>query len=178
MYVDEFGNWSIKKAWKKVKKGFAKIGNGIRDTFGAFVEVSQSVINEVTDFGLFVYETGETIVHTIGDSEKPFSIFAKKASSWWKIWEYQIGFKVNVGKFNYSQSFGLIENSFSVGMNDASLNIRYGVKDFGIGFSKTINNVTLHSGIYFKTIPTAILLVTLCYAPQLAPIALALSGKT
>ena len=157
------------------KEGFSwtsfwnNVGDGIKRTFGSFAEVTQSVVRDVQDFFFCGYETGVKIVKEIGNSEKPISFFATNASDWWKIWEYQIGVKINIGDFSSSYSIGLGETNASVSWKNSSLDFQVGVNKIGIGWSKENDSSIAYGQAYLRTIPTVLAVVLAVAAPEAIP---------
>lgn len=151
-------------SWKSFWNG---IGNWFKNTFGAFVDLSYDIINTENSFDFIFggFEAGQRVNKTIGDDSKPISIFATNASEWWKFWEYQVGIKFNIGKFSYSYTFGFGESNYSIGWENSTFDIQIGINKIGFGTSKTIDNQTIYSQGYIRTIPTLALVFVCIYAP-------------
>ena len=90
MYVDPNGTRSWKERWQK-------IANWFKSTFGAFAEVTKNIVNTVKDYFFFGWESGIDAGHVFGDDSKPISIFVSRPSDFWKIFEYQVGVKIQIG---------------------------------------------------------------------------------
>ena len=150
--IDKFGcSWN--SFWSSVGKWFDK-------TFGGFVDVSEKIVSIINDHFFYGYEEGIEIGNSIGDSSKPISFYAKKASDWWKFWEYQVGIKVNIGNFGFSASIGVGEINFSVSHNGRSVGVQCGVNKIGLEISHSTNNISQYHQYYIRTIPVlAVVLV-------------------
>jgi hypothetical protein len=133
--------------------------------------MSQDIINNEDSFDFIFagFETGHRVNKTLGDDSKSISVFATNASEWWKFWEYQIGMKFNIGKFSYSFSEGFGESNCSIGWDDSTFDIQFGINKIGLGTSKTVGNKTLYSQGYIRTIPTALAVVFISALSGLLP---------
>ena len=151
-------------SWKSFWNG---IGNWFKNTFGAFVDLSYDIIKTGNSFDFIFggFGAGQRVNKTIGDDSKPISIFATNASEWWKFWEYQVGIKFNIGKFSYSYTFGFGESNYSIGWENSTFDFQSGINKIGFGTSKTIDNQTIYSQGYIRTIPTLAFVFVCIYAP-------------
>ena len=147
------------------KSFWNKIGNFIKSTFGVYIDLSKTIIKEGKDFLLFGWEKGIKTGETIGDNNKTFSIFATNANKWYRFWEYQIGFKINIGNFNYTSSFGIGEANISLSLGLSTLELQCGINKISVGSSYTNNDITYYNQYYIRTIPMALAIVGLIYAP-------------
>jgi len=157
--IDDYGN-SWKSFWKKVKRKAKKAGNAIGDFFEEIFDVfTDLTYNIVTVKGGNIfggYESGTVAGITIGDRSKPFSFYTKNnADNWWEIWEYEIGIRIKVGKFSYSQGVKLYETNVSFGWDNRTVDFQIGLDRIGVGSSYTENGVTTYTQYYINTIPTA-----------------------
>lgn len=156
-------SWS--SFWKNV-------GNWFKKTFSGFVDLSYKIVDNVYENVFGGYEDGVIVGDIVGDDSKPISFFAKNASAPWKINEYQIGFKINIGKFHLTFSSGLGEAQISAGYKNTSFDFQTGINKIGIGISQTVETSTYYSQAYIRTIPTLLLAAILIFAPQYIPCAL------
>ena len=161
MHVDPIGH-----SWESFWNG---VGNWFKDTFSGFVDLSNNIINNVQDFLFFGYEEGINMISTLGDDSKPISFYVTNASEWWKVWEYQIGVKLNIGKFSFSSSVGLGETSISFVWDKSSVDLQVGINKIGVGNTQSIDGVSYYNQYYIRTIPTAAVVLIAIFAPQLLP---------
>ena len=151
--IDKFGcSWN--SFWSSVGKWFDK-------TFGGFLDVSEKFVTTIKDHIFYGYEEGVEIGNSIGDSSKPISFYAKKASDWRKFWEYQVGIKVNIGNFGFSASIGVGEINLSVSLIRRSIGMQCGINKIGLEISHSTNNISQYHQYYIRTIPT---LAVVCIA--------------
>lgn len=166
MYTDPTGcSWN--SFWNDV-------GNWFKNTFSGFVDLSKNIINNVQDFLFYGYEEGINMITTLGDDSKPISFYVTNASEWWKFWEYQIGVKINIGKFSFSSSVGLGEINISFGWNKSSVDFQVGINKIGVGATQSIDGVSYYNQYYIRTIPTAAVACIALFVPQLLPAAIPL----
>lgn len=141
----------------------------VKKNFGAFVDLSKDIINAGQDFFFGGWEQGIWTNLTIGDDSKPFSVHVTNASEWWKFWEYQVGFKINIGKFSCSMSMGIGETNTSFGWDNDTLDIQIGINKIGLGTSHTSNGITTYNQYYIRTVPTVLAVVAVIMFPQILP---------
>ena len=100
--------------WRKVCDCFSYVGDWFSNTFGAYIDLSHNLVDSDESFDFFFggFEVGERINKILGNDSKPISFFVTNASEWWKFWEYQAGININLGKFNYSYSFVLVNQIY------------------------------------------------------------------
>ena len=139
--------------WDYLWSGFK---HWIKSTFGSFLDVSKNMISVTRDYLFFGWEEGIKIGGIIGDDSKPISFYFSTPNEWWKFWEYQFGFKVNIIDYSFSLSLGLGELNTSLGIKDISFDFQLGINKIGFGVSKTINGITVYKQYYIRTIPTLI----------------------
>ena len=97
------------------------MGEFISDNIGleTHVEVTHEKINLKTL--LAGYEYGESGSWSCGaNSDKPIVLYAKKASQWWRGWEYSIGIKLNIGDGGASLEVGAGHASMSASITGNS----------------------------------------------------------
>ena len=150
---DDKSGCKWKSFWSSVENWFGK-------TFGGFVDLSKKIVSVVRDHFFFGYEEGLEVGDSIGDASKPISFYVKKASKWWKFWEYQVGIKMNFGEFSFSASFGIGEINISASYSGSSVGIQFGINKIGFEISHSTNNISQYHQYYIRTIPTlAVVLV-------------------
>ena len=67
------------------------------------------------------YEYGESGSWSCGaNSDKPIVLYAKKASQWWRVWEYSVGIKLNIGDGGASLEVGAGHASMSASITGNS----------------------------------------------------------
>ena len=162
-HKDPYGNSWLSDAWDSLKNWFS-------NTFGAYIDLSRNITKSSQDYFFVGYEEGVKTGKIVGDDSKPISFFSFFSSEWWKIWEYQIGYKISTEKFSFSYSFGIGEQNYSIGWDNQSIDFQFGINKIGLGTSTTLDNVTHYNQCYIRTIPTAALVVVIIFAPQLLPV--------
>ena len=108
-------------AWNWVCGAAQDVGEFISDNIGleTHVEVTHEKINLKTLLGW--YEYGESGSWSCGaNSDKPIVLYAKKASQWWRGWEYSIGIKLNIGDGGASLEVGAGHASMSASITGNS----------------------------------------------------------
>ena len=161
MYSDPSGHFLEALAY-----AFKNWGKNI---INVFAEISETIVKEVQDNLFIGAEYGIKGRKVIGDETKPISFFMQNTSDWWKFWEFKYGVKVKIGNFVYSMATGITGTTFSFGLNNLTIDYQVGIDKIGIGASTTIENTTYYYQCYIKTIPTALLLLAILYAPQTLP---------
>ncbi len=110
----------------------------------------------------------------IGNDSSPISIYLTNATDWWKIWEYQVGIQIKIGKFSYTASSGIGEFNASIGWDDYSIDFQIGINKIGVGVSQSIDGIIHYNQYYIRTIPLAIVLVcigtVIIAAPETIPV--------
>lgn len=161
MYVDPTGH-SWESFWNDV-------GNWFNNTFSGFIDLSKNIIRTVHDYLFYGYENGINMVFTLGDDSKPISFYVTNASEWYKFWEYQIGVKINIGKFSFSSSVGLGESNISFAWGKSSLDFQVGIHKLGVGITRNNCGDSYYTQYYIRTIPTVAVAIIVILAPQLLP---------
>lgn len=176
MLQDPYGHDS-KGFWQAVKNFINNVVTCFSNTFGAFVDLSYNVMDEREDFILFGYEVGATITKVFGDNTKPISFFARKASDWRRIWEYQVGMGIDIGKFSYSFSFGIAEIKQSIGWDGTKVEVVGGLDKVGIGVSHTQLETTTYEQWYIRTIPLLLAVATVYAIPATAGVLIPIAAS-
>lgn len=148
---------------------WSQIGDWFKKTFGFFVDATIDIYRNGRDFFFGGFELGEKNNLTYGNDNKPISFYVTNASKWYNFWEYQIGFKINIGNSSFSMSVGLGEMNFTYSYKNSSFNLQIGVNKIGFEFSEEKNGVIVYSHFYIRTIPTVLLVLACIYAPFLLP---------
>ena len=97
------------------------MGEFISDNIGleTHVEVTHREIELKTLLG--GYEYGKSGSWSCGaNSDKPIVLYAKKASQWWRGWEYSVGIKLNIGDGGASLEVGAGHASMSASITGNS----------------------------------------------------------
>ncbi len=105
-------------------------------------------------FGGIVQGTQTTNI-ILGDDSKSVTFFAENASSWWKFWEYKIGVSINIGRFSYTASTGIGNQSASFGWENISIDFFSEINKVGVGTSYTSGNTSHYVQYYIKPIHIA-----------------------
>ena len=108
-------------AWNWVCGAAQDVGEFISDNIGleTHVEVTHREIELKTL--LAGYEYGESGSWSCGaNSDKPIVLYAKKASQWWRVWEYSVGIKLNIGDGGASLEVGAGHASMSASITGNS----------------------------------------------------------
>lgn len=72
---------------------------------------------------------------------------------------------INIGNFNYTSSFGIGEANISLSLGLSTLELQCGINKISVGSSYTNNDITYYNQYYIRTIPMALAIVGLIYAP-------------
>ena len=170
---DEYGTLSWGDIWNGIKNFFT-------ETIGTFVETTVNIITESIDYLLVGFEVGVKGSVVSGDDSKPVSFYMSGPSEWWKVWEIEIGIKVNIGDFHASVGVGLTGVDASFGYRNNSVDIRVGLDRIGVGTSYEKDGIILYGQSYINTIPTALAVAALAVcilAPEaISAIALTIAG--
>ena len=156
-------------AVKNAKEFGAQVGEFAKNTFGAGVVQSQTYDTMSMDTLIAGYETGSSSSSVIcGDISKPISVYAKNASEWWKIWEYNVGIQINIGDGGFYLEANPLESAMGVSNGNTSLELMSGLnkigytKSYEVDFSERTSGGVYQHG-YIRTIPTAVAVVTTYY---------------
>ncbi len=141
-------------AWNWTKNTAGKAWEGIKNTFGAYVDVSTHVAR-VEDHVFYGEEHGVISDSVIGDDSKAVSVYVTNASKWYKVWEYKVGIKVNIKDFSTSLAYGLGEGSASFRWKDTSYDFVAGINKYGFGMTHyTEEGFAAYDQYYIRTLPT------------------------
>ena len=149
MRSDPTGAWWL---WDTLKDIGETIGGWFSDTFGAAVYESNSYDAISIDTVLCGSESGISTSGVIaGDNTKPVTFYAQAASSWWKVWEYQIGVSINIGDGGFNVGIGLGEVSANVTIDHTSYEINSGVYKLGCTVYQDVDFHNRTAGAYFHS---------------------------
>ena len=169
MYTDHTGHWP---EWLE------NIGNWFQDTFGVGVLQASEYDTMSIDIIFAGMENGVASHKVVcGDISKPISVYAVNASSPWKIWEYKVGFQININKGGFAISYGPGEGSIILSGNNESVEFMAGLNKYGVTHSIGVNfgkrTAEAYTHYYIRTIPTAgaVAAIYLSYGIAAAPIA-------
>ena len=97
-----------------------------------------------------------------------------------------MGVKINIANFHFSFSIGIGEMNISAGTKENAWDLQVGLNKIGIGHTYIKENlmtpleddylIAYEQG-YIRTIPTAILVLGIIYAPQLVPLLVGGAGS-
>jgi hypothetical protein len=108
-----------------------------------------------------------------GNSDKPILFYFKSSSKWWKVWEYRVGYKVNIGNGGLDIGTGLIDSSTTVSWGNKSYGIGVGISKMSFTKCQDVNWKNNTAGIYEHTYirpwTLALAAVLIYYFPAVGP---------
>ena len=145
MRSDPTGAWWL---WDTLKDIGETIGGWFSDTFGAAVYESNSYA-DTTDIVVGRIEEGVVTSGVIaGDNTQPVTFYAQAASSWWKVWEYQVGVSINFGDGGFNVGVGFGEMSVNVTVDHTSCEVNSGIYELGCTVRQEVDFKNRTAGTY------------------------------
>ena len=158
--IDTSGNWSLKKAFKKVKKFFS-------NAIDATVNFTENLYEHTIGNAIAGFRHGAETTFGI-NFDKPLTFFIDKPVGG-DFWDWQFGFSINIGKFSLTSSMGLLDGKFSVGFGNLDLYLFAGLSGVGAGASYSRNGVSKYGELYMHILTFAVAVIGIASAPVLLP---------
>ena len=106
----------------------------------------------------------------MGDNSKPVTVYAQKASQWWKLWEYKVGLDLNIRNGGFSYGFGVCELTFAVSANETTVELGWGALKSGVTIVEDVNSDdnsgAVYTQYYFRPLQLIAVAVGVLYSPE------------